>query len=159
MTALQQIHVDCVPPKATKKNSKQVFCKGNRTIVTTSKTWKAAEKVLTALLAPYAPQEPHHGPLSVDVDWIYPYKSNTRKRDLGLMIPCDTRPDRDNLQGGLFDVMETLGFWPDDARIAQGNFLKWNGPNPGIKIVIRRAVGFRVMTKEEYTLREKGVGV
>ena len=157
MTTLQQVKISCVPPKSVKKNSKQIIQVKGRPIIVSGKHWKKAEKVLTSLLAPHAPASPHEGALCVDVDWVYPYRSSTRKRDLGMMIPCDTRPDKDNLASGLFDVMESLGFWPDDARIAQGQFNKWWGPKPSISITIRSATGYRVMTKEEYTLGERGV--
>ena len=157
MSTLQQIDAPCVPPKGTKGNGKTPSgrCAG----MYHSKGWQKAEPVLKALLLPYAPQEPHQGPLCVDVEWTYPYLARTRKRDLGLLIPCDTAPDRDNLQKGLFDVMEKLGYWENDSRVAQGIFNKWWGPNPGIKITIRKATGVRLMSKEEYLLREKGVGV
>jgi hypothetical protein len=51
------------------------------------------------------------------------------------VIPCDTRPDCDNLCKILFDAMTRLGFWGDDSQIADLRFVKCWGDTAGIGVM------------------------
>ena len=66
--------------------------------------------------------------------------------DLGLIFDTDVdragavlsvRPDLDNLEKNLFDVLTRLNFWTDDSLVTEKLTSKWWGPKPGIDIEIR----------------------
>ena len=139
------IRLDIIPPKATKKNGKAIMRAGDgRMFIGNPKnsTWKKAESELTALLMPYAPSKPMTGPLEVQTTWVWPHVSGTRTRDRGKMIPRSKKPDIDNHNAGLFDVMTSLGYWEDDAQVSQVISSKWNGPVSYLEIRVRPAAGY-----------------
>lgn len=94
-----------------------------------------AEKSLLALLQPHVPPAPLQGPLMLSVEWCIPWrKSETKKRRALGVIPCDVRPDLDNIIKLLGDTMTTLRFWEDDSQIADLRLKKQWGDWAGIKI-------------------------
>ena len=121
-STLAKFTLKCIPPRATKKNNKQIMRrgKGGTPFIGKSKDskWKEAESELSALLIPHAPREPFDGALWVEVIWTMPYTKAVPQRDWGKIIPHQKRPDADNLVTGLFDVMTDCGFWHDDAQIS-----------------------------------------
>ena len=131
--------INCVPPKSTHQHNVRIFKNRNgKSFIGKSKTNKAAQAhaTLLQLLHPYAPPAPLDGPLKLQVEWIYPYRKSEPKKNRYGSIPCNTRPDCDNLAKGLQDVMTSCGFWNDDSQIFQLDFSKWWGSIPGIGIVI-----------------------
>ena len=129
----------CIPPKSTHQQNVRIFQgKGGKRFIGKSKTNKAAqaEASLMTLLQPHAPLTPMQGALRLSVRWVYPYRKSEPKKNRLADIPCDTRPDCDNLTKGLCDVMTTLGFWQDDSQVAQLHFTKWWGETPGIEITV-----------------------
>ena len=130
------VFVDCIPPKSTHQQNVRIFKRGGKAFIGKSKTNKAAqaEASLIELLRPHAPTTPAETAVWLSVRWIYPYRKSEAKKQRDRPIPCNTRPDCDNLSKGLCDVMTTLGFWQDDAQIAQLQFSKWWAKKPGIEI-------------------------
>jgi Holliday junction resolvase RusA-like endonuclease len=63
--------------------------------------------------------------------WLFPI---TRDRKDGQYK--DTKPDTDNLQKLLKDIMTGLGFWTDDALVASEITEKFWAETPGIYIRI-----------------------
>lgn len=94
---------------------------------------KAAKKILADALRPYVPDEPADGPIALICDWYFP-RGKSHKKDRWKT----TRPDTDNLQKGLKDVMTRLGFWTDDARVCFEQCTKKYADDPCIKITIQR---------------------
>lgn len=87
----------------------------------------AARQKITAHLAPHRPQCPFTGPLRLTVKWIWP----TDRKALHGSYKA-TRPDTDNLQKMLKDVMQDCRFFADDAQVASEIVEKfWDG-TPGI---------------------------
>lgn len=131
--------IGCIPPKGTHQQNVRIFKgKTGRSFIGRSKTNKAArdEQSLTQLLQPHAPDQPFQGPVTLQVTWDYPYRKSEPKKNRGRPIPCDTRPDCDNLMKGLCDIMTRLAFWNDDSQVADVSFRKrWNEV-PGIAISI-----------------------
>ncbi len=84
-----------------------------------------------ARFAPYVPDKPMQGPISLTTKWVYP--ANKRH-------PVDTwkitRPDTDNLVKLPKDVLTVLGFWKDDAQVACEMTYKFYGSIPGLYIQI-----------------------
>jgi len=64
-----------------------------------------------------------------------------RKKDPDGIIPHAAKPDRDNLDKAVLDVLTTLGFWRDDGQISAGRIDKYyhaKGDKPGARITIKR---------------------
>lgn len=132
-------HLDCEPPKSTHQSNVRIFKGRNeKRYIGKSKIGKTAEasRLLARLLAPHAPSEPMTGPISLSVRWVYSYRVAEPQRNRGLDIPCDKRPDCDNLAKGLLDIMTSCGFWIDDGQISELCFGKYWGSTPGINIEI-----------------------
>jgi Holliday junction resolvase RusA-like endonuclease len=90
---------------------------------------KDAEAKLAAALAQHRPEAPFTVPVRLVVKWIWhtdkPARDGTYKA---------TRPDTDNLQKLLKDVMQRAGYFKDDALVASEVVEKFWGETPGIFI-------------------------
>lgn len=132
--------IRCNPPKSTAQASARILKRKDGTqFIGRFADSKArhTQDTLIALLQPHVPDTPMVGPLTLDVAWIYPFRKSEPKctRQRGC-IPCDTRPDIDNLTKLLLDTMTRVGFWTDDAQIYWLSFAKYWGVEPGIQIAI-----------------------
>ena len=129
--------VRCIPPKVTSQQ-KGVFSlglgKGVRFFK--KKAVLDSEKILSALFIPHRPAKPLEGPITVSICWMFPYRKGEPKARRGLGIPCDVRPDLDNLNKTTCDVLQKLAFFKDDGQIS-ALFLekKWQEPS-GISVCI-----------------------
>ena len=95
---------------------------------------KAAREKLTRQLKTHRPVEPIEGAVRLLTKWCFPL--NTRhKIDGEYKI---TRPDTDNLQKMLKDVMTEVGFWKDDAQVASEIIEKFYARIPGIYIRVEQ---------------------
>ena len=131
--------VHCIPPKATHQASLRIMKRrdGSQFVgKCDSSKGRKTQNELLALLAPHAPAVPIEVPVRLIVSWIYPFRKSEPKRNRVGLIPCDTRPDVDNLFKMLGDCMTRLGFWLDDSQVYSLTFSKYWGADPGIKIVI-----------------------
>lgn len=91
---------------------------------------KAARQKLTAYLGQHVPEQPFCCGVRLMVKWLFPkgrHKNGTYKT---------TKPDTDNLQKMLKDVMTKLRFWEDDAQVASEIVEKFWSDIPGIYIRI-----------------------
>ena len=133
-----EFFVKCNPPKTTMQATTRIFKNkytGKMFIGKTDKA-KSVKEELMALLRPYVPAKPFSSPLKVTIEWGYPYLKSVKKKDIGKLIPCITRPDCDNIAKGLWDIMTRLGFWTDDSIIWDLRFRKFYTDNAGIGIKI-----------------------
>ena len=144
---LIEFDINCIPPKHT--------AQGSSTILKNFKTGKffigkknnsnatRAKNELIALIAPYTPEKPLEGPLRLSVIWAYPWRASEPKKNrlLGYRM-CDTKPDCDNLTKQLADILTRLGFWYDDAQVAELRFTKMWREKPGIHIEISKPHDF-----------------
>ena len=97
----------------------------------------AAEAILRDALLPYVPEAPiTDQPIRLGTRWIFPYPKSAKKHKPGWGRWKITRPDTDNLNKMLKDVMTDMGFWKDDALICSETVQKLYGDEPGIVIVI-----------------------
>jgi Holliday junction resolvase RusA-like endonuclease len=97
----------------------------------------AAEAILRDALLPYVPPEPITGrPVGLCVTWLFPYPKSAKKHEPGLERWKITRPDTDNLNKMLKDVMTDMGFWVDDALISVEIIAKVYSDEPGIEITV-----------------------
>lgn len=113
-----------VEPKSIQFSGKRLSIRNGKPIF--FKTGKASsyQSTITLLARKYAPQQPLEGPISVDFIFILPRpKSLFRKSDPAGLIPCDKRPDIDNMRKGTQDAIK--GFWKDDGQIYSGETMKF----------------------------------
>ncbi len=130
--------LDCVPPTATAQQKGAFVC-GGRVRFFTKKKVRQSENFLAALCSMHVPDVPFSEPVAVTMSWTFPWRKSERKSTVraGVPIPHVSRPDLDNLEKNLLDVLTRLRFWTDDSLVAVKSTSKWWGPNPGIGIAIR----------------------
>jgi len=93
---------------------------------------KDARHKFMAYLAPYAPEAPITDGVQLMVKWLFPITGKHQDGEYKL-----TKPDTDNLQKLLKDVMTKLGYWKDDALVAAEQIEKFYAKQPGIFISIQ----------------------
>ena len=97
----------------------------------------AAEAILRDALLPYVSETPITDlPILLEVCWMFPYPKSAKKHRPGWERWKITRPDTDNLNKMLKDVMTDMGFWKDDALISAERIRKLYSDEPGIEIEI-----------------------
>jgi len=105
--------------------------------------WKA----LVAIEArKHLPDKPIEGPVSVSACFRFPrikghYRTGKHSDQLRLDAPAfhTGRPDRDNLDKAVLDVLTQLGMWRDDCQVCEGQIEKRyvrDGERPGMLISI-----------------------
>lgn len=96
-----------------------------------SDAWRKAESELEAHLDRYRPEHPTEHAVILDVVWCFPSEGHADG------APYVKKPDTDNLQKGLKDVMTKLGWWKDDAQVFSEHATKVYSRIPGIRIDVR----------------------
>ncbi len=92
---------------------------------------KAARMKLQAHLAQHRPATRYASAVRLVTKWCFPVTSGHRNGEYKT-----SKPDTDNLQKMLKDVMTDLGFWKDDALVASEITEKFWADVPGIYIKI-----------------------
>lgn len=118
------------PPTTTAQQHRIIASKGGKPRFYDTPELADARAKLKAHLAVFRPPCPAVGPLRLLVKWCFLAKNQpdgTWKT---------TKPDTDNLQKMLKDVMTGLGFWGDDAQVASEIAEKVWSARPGIFIRI-----------------------
>lgn len=119
-----------VPPTATKQEAK-VKVVGGKPRWFPSQAWADAESELRAHLERFRPDEPiTSGAVMLSVEWCFPAAGHADGE------PYIKKPDTDNLEKGLKDVMTELGWWDDDKRVFSEHATKLHSRIPGIRIDI-----------------------
>ena len=126
-----------IPPTATaQQKGEQII--GGRIHHYKKKNVRQAEAILRDALLPYVPAEPiTDAPISLWAIWMFPYPKSAKKHQPGNARWKITRPDTDNLNKLLKDVMTDMGFWKDDALICNEFIEKMYSDEPGIAIIIQ----------------------
>ena len=91
---------------------------------------KAVREKLTAHLSYYAPEKMFEKPVRMVTKWCFPKGKHSDGEYKA------TKPDTDNLQKMLKDVMTEVGFWKDDALVASEITEKFWAEQTGIFISI-----------------------
>lgn len=127
----KQFFVHMEPPTVTDQQKRLGVRNGKPCRYADARVSDAISK-LTAHLAPHRPENPMEGPLSLQVKWLFSPRGKHVHGDWR-----DTKPDTDNLDKALRDVMTRLGFWRDDAQVVQAITEKawWNPPGIWVRIV------------------------
>ncbi len=117
------------PPTVTHQEKKVTFRHGKPFFYDTEPL-KAARQLFTAALYPHRPPNPLPGAVRLLTKWCFPL--NSRHKVDGEYKT--TRPDTDNIQKLLKDVMTETGFWKDDAQVVSEIIEKFYARVPGIYI-------------------------
>lgn len=135
-----EIRLDCVPPTATAQQ-KGAFVLGGHVRFFKKAKVRESEDFLAALLVRHVPPEPFACPVALTVRWVFPWRKTERKSVVkaGADVPHISRPDLDNLEKNLLDVLTRLRFWEDDSLVCEKHTSKWRGARPGIEIEIEEA--------------------
>lgn len=123
------------PPTATKQERKVRIVRDRdtgdeRPAFYPSREWSAAEDTLRAHLEPHRPSERMTGPVMLSVVWCFPANGCADG------APWLDKPDTDNLEKGLKDIMTDLGWWEDDAQVFDSHTTKIHSRVTGIRIDI-----------------------
>lgn len=118
------------PPTVTHQEKQVRVVKGKPVFYEPAKLKEARAK-LTAYLAQHRPMAPYTGPVKLQVMWCFPVRGG--HRDGEYMV---AKPDTDNLQKLLKDVMTDLGFWQDDAQVVLEIVEKFWAAVPGIYVFL-----------------------
>ena len=122
-----QFFLPMIPPTQTHQE-KQVTVKNGKPVFYDPQELKAARMKLRDYLAKHRPKEPMPGGVRLIVKWCFPrgvHPDGSYKT---------TKPDTDNLQKMLKDVMTEVGFWKNDAQVASEIVEKFWAETTGIFI-------------------------
>lgn len=103
--------INIIPPTKTYQQ-KKITIKNGKPILYEPKELKEVREMFKVYLNKYKPKKPYTNPVKLVVQWRFPPKANHKHGEYKY-----TRPDLDNLQKLLQDVMTDCGFWKDDSLI------------------------------------------
>lgn len=122
------IILNMIPPTCTAQEKKINF--KSKKVYSDPKVMDARAKY-RAHLARYRPDQPLDGPLSMRVLWSFP-------RGKHESVYCTEKPDLDNANKLLQDVMQELGFFHDDKQIVNLSLVKEWADEPGVLIILNQ---------------------
>lgn len=141
-------HLPIVPPKATSQGAgkRMMIINSKKTgkpvpLFFKNKKAESAENDLLTLCKPFAPQVPLDGPVSLKVDFVFPWRKAETKRSRAMgRLPNDVRPDCDNLVKLIGDVLTRLQFYRDDGQVADLHVTKAWGDRVGIYVSVSEII-------------------
>ncbi|MPW25969.1 RusA family crossover junction endodeoxyribonuclease [Alkalibaculum sp. M08DMB] len=119
-----------LPPTSTHQMKKVRVVKGKPVFYEPAEL-KAVRSKLTAHLSRHVPDEKYTSAVRLVTKWCFPISGKHQDGEYKT-----SKPDTDNLQKMLKDVMTDLGFWKDDALVASEIIEKFWAMIPGIYISI-----------------------
>jgi Holliday junction resolvase RusA-like endonuclease len=133
--------VSCIPPK-TSHHSKRIVRIGTGpksfSKLADNPDLLQAKATLEAILLPHRPAAPLAGPISMRLEFTWPWLSSHSKRIRSQgRIPMTSRPDLTNLAKTLEDRLVALRFLEDDNAVVRLTLVKWWGDDPGILVRIQ----------------------
>lgn len=124
-----------IPPTITHQE-KQVTVRNGKPIFYEPPELKDARAKLEAYLSKYVPERKLDGAIRLIVKWCFPITGKHKDGEYKT-----TKPDTDNLDKLLKDVMGDLNFWKDDAQVACEIIEKFWAKVPGIYIFCEEIKG------------------
>lgn len=118
-----------IPPTKTHQEKKVRVVNG-KPIFYEPDELKAVRVKLQGHLSRHVPEVKFEGAIRLITKWCYP-KGKHKNGEYRI-----TKPDTDNLQKMLKDVMTDLGFWKDDCLVASEIIEKFWADIPGIYVNI-----------------------
>lgn len=120
-----------IPPTVTYQEHKVTVKSGKPIFYDTPEIKNAKMKLRDSLIS-YIPDKQFTHGVRLMVKWLFPITGKHTNGEYKL-----SKPDTDNLQKMLKDIMTDLGFWKDDALVASEIIEKFYADTPGIFIVIQ----------------------
>lgn len=127
-----QFFLSMIPPTVTHQE-KKIDTRKSKPIIYEPAELKEARAKLEAHLSKHVPEDMYDCGVRLVVKWCFPIVSGHKCGEYKT-----TKPDTDNLQKMLKDVMTKLKFWKDDALVASEIVEKFWGDIPGIFIRIEK---------------------
>ena len=125
-----QFFMPMKPPTVTHQEHR-VTMKSGKPIFYDTPEMKSAKAKLRDSLAAHIPDKPINNGVRLMVKWLFPITGNHINGEYKL-----SKPDTDNLQKMLKDIMTALGFWTDDALVCSEIIEKFYAKMPGLFIMI-----------------------
>lgn len=129
---MDQFFLPMIPPSITHQaKDLHAYMKDGkpRAVLHNSEELNAARVKLRAHLAPHKPSAPETGAVRLTVKWLFPCGENHKDGEYKI-----TKPDTDNLQKMLKDILQELKFYKDDAQVCSEIVEKFWAATPGIWI-------------------------
>lgn len=130
-----EFFVPMIPPTVTHQE-KKVHVVNGKPVFYEPQELKEARAKLMAHLAQHVPEKMYTDGVRLVVKWCFPITGKHHDGEYKA-----TKPDTDNLQKMLKDVMTALHYWKDDALVASEIIEKFWAERPGIYIAIQRLEG------------------
>lgn len=126
----------CVPPSSS-HHAKRIVRVGRFSRLADKPELVAAKEMIDGLLVPYRPLRPLCGPLTLTLEFTWPWRASDgpKVRARGR-VPMTTRPDCSNLAKTAEDRLKALLFMVDDALVTELVVRKFRGDYPGIGVRI-----------------------
>lgn len=139
--------LSCVPPTANHQR-KQIVRVGTWTRLADKPELVAAKGMLDGLLLPHQPAAPLTGPITLQVEFTWPWleRHSRRVRACGR-IPHVGRPDCSNAIKTLEDRLVALRFIEDDRGVVDLHVTKFWGNEPGIAVRIEPVETFALAVR------------
>lgn len=118
------------PPTKTHQ-TKKARCVNGKPQMYEPAELKTVRAKLMAYFSRHVPENKYAGPVRLITKWLFPLTGNHRNGEYK-----STKPDTDNLQKMLKDVMTDLGYWTDDALVVSEITEKFWSARPGIYVCI-----------------------
>lgn len=118
------------PPTKTYQQ-KKIRVVNNKPVLYEPPELKEVRVKLTAYLSKHIPDKKYTSAVRLIVKWCFPISGKHKHGDYRI-----TKPDTDNLQKMLKDIMTELNYWEDDALVASEIIEKFWSETPGIYISI-----------------------
>lgn len=131
-----RFHLSCVPP-TTSHHHKKIARIGHFSRLVDRDELVSAKGLLEELLIPHQLAQPIEGPVTLVVEYTWPWLGGHGKRLRALgRIPHISKPDLTNVTKTLEDRLVRLRFIEDDRKVVDLRVRKWWGETPGIDIAI-----------------------
>jgi Holliday junction resolvase RusA-like endonuclease len=127
---LLEFFMPMIPPTKTYQ-AHQVTCRNGKPVFYEPSELKAVRQKLTGHIAKHIPEKKYTSGVRLITKWLFPITGKHQDGEYKT-----TKPDTDNLQKLLKDVMTDLGYWTDDALVASEITEKFWAELPGIYIKI-----------------------
>lgn len=121
-----------IPPTITAQEKKITVVNGKPKLYDPPELAAAKNKIKSNLI-PFIPDQPLDGALRLVVKWCFPITGKHHDGEYKY-----TKPDTDDLNKALKDIMETLGFYVNDSRVASETIEKFWAKVPGIWIHLEK---------------------
>lgn len=118
------------PPTKTYQE-KKIRVVNNKPVLYEPPELKEVRVKLTAYLSKHIPDKKYTSAVRLIVKWCFPISGEHKHGEYRI-----TKPDTDNLQKMLKDIMTELNYWEDDALVASEIIEKFWSEIPGIYISI-----------------------